>query len=66
MVSEYTFFRGAEGINKSSVAQKPQLGAEEILVKITHSGVCAKTLLTLARGDDVVPLAAPHGPMTLP
>jgi D-arabinose 1-dehydrogenase-like Zn-dependent alcohol dehydrogenase len=44
MASEYKVFRGVDGAIKSSSAQKPQLGPKDILVKITHSGVCATDL----------------------
>jgi D-arabinose 1-dehydrogenase-like Zn-dependent alcohol dehydrogenase len=50
MTSKYTVFRGAEGIIKSSVAQKPELGPKDILVKITHSGVCATDLAYIPYG----------------
>jgi D-arabinose 1-dehydrogenase-like Zn-dependent alcohol dehydrogenase len=50
MVSEYTVFRGVEGIIKSSLTQKPQLGPKDILVRITHSGVCATDLAYVPYG----------------
>lgn len=43
-MSQYTVYRGAEGQIKSSSVQKPELGPKDILVKITHSGVCATDL----------------------
>jgi D-arabinose 1-dehydrogenase-like Zn-dependent alcohol dehydrogenase len=50
MVSEYTVFRGVEGIIKSRLTQKPQLGPKDILVRITHSGVCATDLAYVPYG----------------
>lgn len=44
MTSEYKVFRGVDGAIKPSSAQKPQLGPKDILVKITHSGVCGTDL----------------------
>jgi Zn-dependent alcohol dehydrogenase len=50
MFSEYTVFRGAEGAIKPAYVQKPQLGPKEILIKITHSGVCATDLAYVQYG----------------
>lgn len=44
MTSEYRVFRGVDGAIKPSSTQKPPLGPKDILVKITHSGVCATDL----------------------
>ena len=48
--SDYIVFRGAEGAVKQSSAQIPALGPKEILVKITHSGVCATDLAYIPYG----------------
>jgi len=48
--SEYAVYRGAEGSIKKSTAKIPQLGPKEILVKITHSGVCATDLAYVEYG----------------
>jgi D-arabinose 1-dehydrogenase-like Zn-dependent alcohol dehydrogenase len=50
MESEYTVFRGVEGAIKPSLAQKPHLGPKDILIKITHSGVCATDLAYVPYG----------------
>lgn len=50
MVSEYTVYRGVEGVIKSSPADKPVLGPKNILIKITHSGVCATDLAYVESG----------------
>ena len=50
MSSEYTVYRGVEGLIKPSVVQKPELGPKDILVKITHSGVCGTDLAYLPYG----------------
>ncbi|ORY05055.1 chaperonin 10-like protein [Clohesyomyces aquaticus] len=42
--SEYTVYRGVEGVVKKSSAQLPPLGPKDILLKITHSGVCGTDL----------------------
>ncbi|KAH7087158.1 chaperonin 10-like protein [Paraphoma chrysanthemicola] len=44
MASEYTVFRGFKDEIKASPVPKPQLGPKDILIKITHSGVCATDL----------------------
>ena len=50
MGSENTVFRGVEGAIKSSPVPKPGLGPKDILVKITHSGVCATDLAYVPYG----------------
>jgi D-arabinose 1-dehydrogenase-like Zn-dependent alcohol dehydrogenase len=50
MASSYTVFRGKEGSIKAHAATKPQLGPKDILVKITHSGVCATDLAYVEYG----------------
>jgi D-arabinose 1-dehydrogenase-like Zn-dependent alcohol dehydrogenase len=37
---DYTVFRGVEGIIKASPAKTTPLGPKEVLIKITHSGLC--------------------------
>jgi D-arabinose 1-dehydrogenase-like Zn-dependent alcohol dehydrogenase len=37
---EYTVFRGIEGKVTATPAKVPELGANEVLIRITHSGVC--------------------------
>ena len=37
----YTVFRGQDGVIKPSPASLPALGTKDILVRITHSGLCA-------------------------
>jgi D-arabinose 1-dehydrogenase-like Zn-dependent alcohol dehydrogenase len=49
-MSEYTVYRGAEGAIKPSSVPKPSLGPKEILLRITHSGVCATDLAYLPYG----------------
>lgn len=50
MASTYQVFRGAEGAVKKSSAPLPPLGPKDILVKITHSGVCASDLAYVPYG----------------
>lgn len=49
-MAEYTVYRGAEGEIKPSSVQKPELGPKDILLKITHSGVCATDLAYVPYG----------------
>jgi len=44
-MSEYTVYRGVEGTMKPCSVPKPKLGPEDILVRITHTGVCTTDLL---------------------
>ncbi|KAF2001269.1 GroES-like protein [Amniculicola lignicola CBS 123094] len=48
--SEYTVYRGVEGAVKKSAAQLPALGPKDILVKITHSGLCGTDLAFVPYG----------------
>lgn len=50
MSSEYTVFRGVDGAVKQATTPLPALGPKEILVKITHSGLCATDLAYLPYG----------------
>ncbi|KAH8732731.1 chaperonin 10-like protein [Phaeosphaeriaceae sp. PMI808] len=50
MTSEFTVFRGVEGAIKAHPMQKPQLGSKDVLIKITHSGVCASDLAYVGFG----------------
>ena len=43
-------FRGAEGKVKKSSAEIPELKANEVLVKITHSGLCGTDLFFTGAG----------------
>ncbi|KAL7778975.1 hypothetical protein CFE70_008478 [Pyrenophora teres f. teres 0-1] len=49
-MSEYTVYRGVEGAIKSSPVPMPDLGPKDILVKITHTGVCATDLAYMPYG----------------
>lgn len=48
--SEYSVYRGVEGAVKKSPAKLPSLGPKDILVKITHSGLCGTDLAFLPYG----------------
>jgi D-arabinose 1-dehydrogenase-like Zn-dependent alcohol dehydrogenase len=48
--SEYAVYRGAEGNVKKSSAKIPELGPKEVLIKITHSGLCATDLAYIPYG----------------
>ncbi|KAH7123625.1 chaperonin 10-like protein [Dendryphion nanum] len=50
MSSEYTVFRGVDGAVKQATTPLLALGPKEILVKITHSGLCATDLAYLPYG----------------
>jgi D-arabinose 1-dehydrogenase-like Zn-dependent alcohol dehydrogenase len=50
MSIEYTVFRGVGGIIKGSLAQKPQLGPKDILIRITHTGFCASDVAYVEYG----------------
>jgi D-arabinose 1-dehydrogenase-like Zn-dependent alcohol dehydrogenase len=48
--TEYQVFRGADGAVKKSTSPLPSLGPKDILVRITHSGVCASDLAYVPYG----------------
>lgn len=48
--ASYPIYRGAEGSVKKEAARVPELGPKEILVKITHSGVCGTDLAFIPAG----------------
>ncbi|KAF2464110.1 GroES-like protein [Lindgomyces ingoldianus] len=48
--TEYTIYRGAEGMIKQETTELPALGPKEILVKITHSGVCGTDVAYMPYG----------------
>lgn len=50
MATKYTVYRGVEGVIKPAPAEVPALGPKDILVKITHSGVCGTDLGYLPYG----------------
>jgi len=47
---EYSVYRGKEGNVTKTPTQLPELKPNEILVKITHSGVCATDLAYIPYG----------------
>ena len=49
-MSEYTNYGGSNGAIKPIKTPKPTLGPKEILIKITHTGVCATDLAYLEYG----------------
>lgn len=41
---DYTVYRGVDGVIKASTTKTTELGPKEVLVKITHSGLCGTDL----------------------
>ncbi|KAF2253604.1 GroES-like protein [Trematosphaeria pertusa] len=48
--TEYSVYRGSEGAVKKALAKLPSLGPKEVLVKITHSGLCGTDLAYIPYG----------------
>lgn len=48
--NEYAVYRGVEGTVKKTLTETPKLGPKDILVKLTHSGLCASDLAYIPYG----------------
>ena len=54
---EYTVYRNVEGKLSAAAAKIPEIGPHDVVIKITHSGVCYTDLLLVQGGH---PLAVGH------
>lgn len=50
---EFAIYRGDQGVPSKSVAEVPALGPHDVLIRITHSGVCHSDALYCGGGSSI-------------